>query len=148
MTNPIVALSSAEILKLAFNEFIKSSAGEAAKKLTTEALSKANELRHKIVSRFKDRQNVKAEKAITAVQEQHSVEALHKLTTYLDDEMDEEPSFADDLRQLAQQIINIQKISQEQLQFGEMKQLNRDNAKGFQVQANRIDRIGDDYTKK
>ena len=71
MTNPIVALSAAEILKLAFNEFIKSSAGEAAKKLTTEALSKANELRHKIVSRFKDRHNVKAEKAITAVQEQY-----------------------------------------------------------------------------
>jgi hypothetical protein len=51
------------------------------------------------------------------------------------------------LRQLAQQIINIQNISQEQVQFGEMKQLNRDNAKGTQVQANRIERIGDDYTK-
>ncbi len=147
MTNPIVALTAAEILKLAFNEFIKSSAGEAAKKLTTEALNKANELRHKIVSRFKDRQNLKAEKAITAVQEQYSLEALNKLTTYLDDEMEEEPSFAHDLRQLAQQIINIQNISQEQVQFGEMKQLNRDNAKGTQVQANRIERIGDDYTK-
>ncbi|MBW4625226.1 MAG: hypothetical protein KME49_06910 [Brasilonema octagenarum HA4186-MV1] len=147
MTNPIVAVTAAEILKLAFNEFIKSSTGEAAKKLTSEALSKANELRQKIVSRFKDRQNVKAEKAITAVQEQYSLEALNKLTTYLDDEMDEEPSFADDLRQLAQQIINIQNISQKQVQFGEMKQLNRDNAKGTQVQANRIDRIGDDYTK-
>ncbi|QDL10921.1 hypothetical protein DP113_26060 [Brasilonema octagenarum UFV-E1] len=147
MTNPIVAVTAAEILKLAFNEFIKSSTGEAAKKLTSEALSKANELRQKIVSRFKDRQNVKAEKAITAVQEQYSLEALNKLTTYLDDEIDEEPSFADDLRQLAQQIINIQNISQKQVQFGEMKQLNRDNAKGTQVQANRIDRIGDDYTK-
>ncbi|NMF62691.1 hypothetical protein [Brasilonema octagenarum] len=147
MTNPIVAVTAAEILKLAFNEFIKSSTGEAAKKLTSEALSKANELRQKIVSRFKDRQNVKAEKAITAVQEQYSLEALNKLTTYLDDEMDEEPSFADDLRQLAQQIINIQNISQKKVQFGEMKQLNRDNAKGYQVQADRIDRIGDDYTK-
>lgn len=147
MTDPIVAFTAAEIIKLAFNEFIKSSAGETAKKLTTEALNNANELRRKIASQFKDKQNVKAEKAITAVQEQHSLEALNKLTTYLDDEMEEQPTFADDLRQLAQQIINIQNTSQDQVQFSEMKQLNRDNAKGIQAQANRIDRIGDDYNK-
>lgn len=147
MTDPIITITAAEILKLAFNEFIKSSAGETAKKLTGDALAKANELRQKIVAWFKNKPDVKAEKAITAIEELGSVEALNKLTTYLDDEMEAEPNFAQDLRQLAQQIINIQNIRQEQVQFGEMKQENRENAKGTQVQAHRIDRIGDDYTK-
>ncbi|MEG4633722.1 hypothetical protein QUB56_29800 [Microcoleus sp. AR_TQ3_B6] len=147
MTDQIIVVTGAKILELAFNEFIKSSAGETAKKLTDEAFIKAGELRQKIVTWFKNKQDVKAEKAITAIQEQGSSEALNKLTTYLDDEMEAEQTLAQDLRQLAQQIINIQNISKEQVQFGDMKQANRDNAKGFQVQAHQIDRIGDDYTK-
>lgn len=147
MTDPIIAITTAEILKLAFNEFIKSSAGETAKKLTGEALTKADELRQKIVAWFKNKQDVKAERAINAVQDQGSPEALNKLITYLDDEMEAEPNFAQYLRQLAQQIINIHNIHKEEVRFGEMKQVNRDNAKGTQVQAHRIDRIGDDYTK-
>ena len=147
MTDPIIVVTGAKILELAFNEFIKSSAGETAKKLTDEAFIKAGKLRQKIVTWFKNKQDVKAEKAITAIQEQGSSEALNKLTTYLDDEMEAEPTFSQDLRQLAQQIINIPNISKEQVQFGEMNQANRDNAKGFQVQAHQIDRIGDDYTK-
>jgi len=147
MTDPIIVVTGAKILELAFNEFIKSSAGETAKKLTSESFVKAGELRQKIVTWFKNKQDVKAEKAITAIQEQGSSEALNNLTTYLNDEMKAEPIFAQDLRQLAQQIINIQNISKEQVQFGDMKQANRGNAKGFQVQAHQIDRIGDDYTK-
>lgn len=147
MTDPIITITAAEILKLAFNEFIKSSAGETAKKLTGDALAKAEELRQKIVAWFQKKQDVKAEKAITSVQEQGSPEALNKLITYVDDEMEVEPNFAKDMQQLAKEIINIQNISQAQVQFGEMKQVNRDKAKGTQVQAHRIDRIGDDYTK-
>lgn len=108
MTDPIVTVAAAEILKLAFNEFIKTSAGETAKKLTGEALTKAGELRQKVVSWFQNKQDVKAEKAIVAIQEQGSLEALNKLTTYLDDEMEAEPVFAQDLQQSAQQIVNIQ----------------------------------------
>ncbi|NOK70954.1 MAG: hypothetical protein GFH25_541266n3 [Chloroflexi bacterium AL-N10] len=111
MTDPIVTVAAAEILKLAFNEFIKTSAGETAKKLTGDALVKAGELRRKIVSWFQDKQNVRAEKAIVAVREQGSLEALSKLVTYLDDEMEAEPVFAQDLQQSAQQIINIQSQS-------------------------------------
>ncbi|HBL11582.1 MAG TPA: hypothetical protein DD379_09280 [Cyanobacteria bacterium UBA11162] len=147
MTDPIVTVATAEILKLAFNEFIKTSAGETAKKLTGEALTKASELRQKVVSWFNKKQDLKAENAIAAIQEQGSLEPLNKLTTYLDNEMETDPIFAQDLRKLAQQIINIQNTNQEQVQFGEMKQLNRDNSKGTQIQAKRIDRIGDDYTK-
>ena len=108
MTEPIIVVTGAKILELAFNEFIKSSAGETAKKLTDEAFIKAGKLRQKIVTWFKNKQDVKAEKAITAIQEQGSSEALNKLTTYLDDEMEAEPIFAQDLRQIAQQIINIE----------------------------------------
>ena len=111
MTDPIVTVAAAEILKLAFNEFVKTSAGETAKKLTGEALAKAGELRQKIVSWFQNKQDVKAEKAIVAIQEQGSLEALNKLVTYLDDEMEAEPVFAQDLQQSAQQIINIQSQS-------------------------------------
>lgn len=147
MTNPIVTVAAAEILKLAFNEFIKTSAGETAKKLTGDALAKAGELRQKIMSWFQNKQDVKAEKAIVAIQEQGSLEALNKLVTYLDDEMEAEPVFSQDLQQLAQQITNIQSVRQEQVQFGEMKQLNREDAKGIQIQARQIKRIGDDYSK-
>ena len=104
MTDPIITIATAEILKLAFNEFIKSSAGESAEKLTGAALNKAGELQQRIVSWFKKKQNVKAEKAIAAIQEQGSLEALNKLTTYLDDEMEEEPSFALELEFLVKEI--------------------------------------------
>ncbi|HEY9826954.1 MAG TPA: hypothetical protein V6D19_16060 [Stenomitos sp.] len=107
MTDPIVTVAATEILKLAFNEFIKTSAGETAKKMTGEALTKAGELRQKVVSWFQDKQDVKAAKAIAAIREQGSLEALNKLTTYLDDEMQAEPAFAQDLQQAAQQIVSI-----------------------------------------
>jgi len=108
MTDPIIVVTGAKILELAFNEFIKSSAGETAKKLTDEAFTKAGELRQKIVAWFKKKQDIKVEKTITAIQEQGSPEALNKLTTYLDDEMEAEPTFAQDLQQVAQQIIKIE----------------------------------------
>jgi hypothetical protein len=108
MTDPIVTIAAAEILKLAFNEFIKTSAGEAAKKLTGEAFTKAEELRQNVVEWFKNKQDVKAEKAINAIQDQGSLEALNKLATYLDDEMEIEPIFAQNLQKVAHQIISIQ----------------------------------------
>lgn len=107
MTDPIITIATAEILKLAFNEFIKTSAGESAKQLTSAALDKAGELRQKIVSWFRNKQDVKAEKAIVAIQEQGSLEALNKLTTYLDDEMEAEPTFALELESFVKEINEI-----------------------------------------
>lgn len=107
MTDPIFAMATSEILKLAFNEFIQTSAGESAKKLTDTALNKAGELRHKIVSWFRKKQDLKAEKAITAIQEQGSLEALNKLTIYLDDEMEAEPIFALELESFVKEIYEI-----------------------------------------
>jgi hypothetical protein len=111
MTDPIITVAAAEILKIAFNEFVKASAGETAKKLTGDSLAKAGELRKKIVSWFQNKKDLRAEKAIIAIQEQGSLEALNELTTYLDDEMEAELIFAQDLQQTAKQIINIQSQS-------------------------------------
>lgn len=108
MVEPIITLAASEILKLAFDEFIKSSSGEVAKKLTSEALNKARELRYKIVSWFKDKQDVKAEKAIIEIQDHGSLEALNELTAYLNDAMEKDPAFTQGIRQFAQQINNIQ----------------------------------------
>lgn len=117
MTDPTVIVAATEILKLAFNEFIKTSAGETAKKLTGEAFAKAGELRQRIMSWFQDKQDLKAAKAITAIQEQGSLEALNELATYLDDEMEAEPNFAQDLQHVYQQIANIQSLNPSNRQY-------------------------------
>jgi|GEM_PF-471414 len=113
MIDPITTLTAAKITEIAFGEFIKSGAGEVAKKLTGNALTKADELRQKIVTWFRKKQDVKAEKAITAIEKQGSLDAVRKLTTYLDDEMDIEPAFSQDLQRTAIQIINIQNANDE-----------------------------------
>jgi hypothetical protein len=133
VTDPIVTVATAEILKLAFNEFIKTSAGETAKKLTGEALTKAGELRQKVVSWFHSKQDAKAERAIVAIQDQGSLEALNKLTTYLDDEMDVESVLAQDLQQAAQQIINIQSqsnVNRQYNNYGERDMINIEHIQG------------------
>ncbi|MGQ9871844.1 hypothetical protein [Leptodesmis sp.] len=90
-----VTLAAGSIAQLAFNEFIKSSTGEAAKKLTGEALAKANELRKAIWAQF--RGNARAETALAKVEKEGTPAALEKVTKYLDLEMDEDQTFAADV---------------------------------------------------
>lgn len=52
MTDPITALTASAIATLAFQEFIKSGAGELAKKFTGEAIAKMGQLRELIWSRL------------------------------------------------------------------------------------------------
>lgn len=106
MTDPVTAIAAGTILNLAFQEALKAGAGEVAKKTVGGALTLAKELRDKITARFKG--NAKAEAAIAAVETDHSSAALNKLEVYLDDAMADDAAFATDLRQVAQQIINIQ----------------------------------------
>lgn len=107
MVEPLATLTAGAIAQLAFNEFVKSGAGELAKKATGEALVKVNDLRKLIWTKFKG--DAKAEKALTAIEQEGSAAALTKLETYLDDAMAEDESgFATEIRQVAQQIINIQ----------------------------------------
>ena len=95
-------LTGAAIAKLAFDEFVKSGAGEVAKKAVGGAIE---QLRSVIRKRFAG--NKKAEDAIVKIEQERSPEALNELSVCLDDEMDD-PQFAQTLQQLAYQVINIQ----------------------------------------
>lgn len=118
---PVTTLAAGAIAQLAFNEFIKSSAGQAAKKLTGEALTKANELRQLIWAKL--RGSDRAETALAEVEKVGTPEALDKVTKLLDAEMALEPEFATQIRQVAQQIINIQNqttttLTQQNINYG------------------------------
>ncbi|MGV0028308.1 hypothetical protein [Phormidesmis priestleyi] len=125
-----VTWTAGAIAKLAFDEFVKSGAGEVAKKTVGSAIE---QLRSVIRKRFAG--NKKAEEAIVKIEEQGSTEALNKLSGYLDDEMNDK-TFAQALQQLAQQVDQTV-----------MQQENRNNAKGYQIRAERIDHVGDSYGK-
>ena len=98
-------LAAGAIAKLAFDEFVKTGAGEAAKAAVAGTVELVNGLRNKIRVKFQG--NERALRAIAEV-EQGNTAALEKVGKYLDLEMEEEPDFARDLCQMAQQIINIQ----------------------------------------
>jgi hypothetical protein len=106
MTDPVTTIAAGAILNLAFQEFAKSGAGEVAKKTVEGSIALAKKLRDKITARFQG--NAKAEAAIATVENDNSPAALNRLEVYLDDAMADDPVFAGELREVAQQIINIQ----------------------------------------
>ena len=101
------AIAAAKLVELAFNDFIKSGAGEIAKKTVGGAIDLVKNLRDKIKAKFQG--NERAEKALAEVEKEGNSAALDKVTKYLDLELDEDEAFATEVRQIAQQIINIQK---------------------------------------
>jgi hypothetical protein len=106
MSDPVTTIAAGAILNLAFQEFAKSGAGEVAKKSVDGAISLARGLRDKISAKLKGHTN--AEAAIAAVEADQSSAAMTRLEVYLDDVMADDAVFAEELRQVAQQIINIQ----------------------------------------
>jgi hypothetical protein len=103
MTEPI---TTAIIVGLAAQKFAEGAAGKSAEKLV-ERLWDA------IVTRFKD--DKRAETALKTVETtKGSQDSLETLTTYVKEEMKADQMFADDVQQLAQQIVNIQNQSQSQ----------------------------------
>ena len=102
----VTAIAAAKLVELAFNEFVKSGAGEIAKKTVGGAIDLVKNLRDKIKAKFQG--NERAEKALAEVEKEGNSAALDKVTKYLDLELDEDEAFATEVRQIAQQIINIQ----------------------------------------
>lgn len=98
------AIAAAKVAELAFNEFVKSGAGEVAKKTVGGAIDLVKNLRDKIKAKFQG--NERAEKALAEVEKEGNSAALDKVTKYLDIELDEDEAFAMEVRQIAQQIIN------------------------------------------
>ena len=126
---PITAIAAAEIVKIAFQEFAKSGAGELAKKSVGGAIDLIKNLRDKIKAKFQG--NERVEKALVEVDQVNS-EALGKVAKYLDIELDEDEVFAKEVGQIAQQIINIQNqnnSSREYNNYGR-DQINIENIQG------------------
>lgn len=129
---PITSLATGTIAGLAFNEFIKSGAGELAKKSVGGAIDLIKNLRDKIETKF--RGNERAATALVEVKQQGTQAALDKVTTYLDVEMLEDEAFATEVQQIAQEIINIQNqnISTRQYNNYGRDQFNIENMHGNQ----------------
>lgn len=98
-------LGASVILKLALDKFVEAGAGEAAKATVAGAVELVKALRNRISAQFAG--NDRASAALAAAEQGDSA-ALEKAAKYLDLEMEEVPAFADELKQMAQQIMNIQ----------------------------------------
>ncbi|MBV8885043.1 MAG: hypothetical protein JO235_13750 [Chroococcidiopsidaceae cyanobacterium CP_BM_RX_35] len=121
-----VSLTAAAIATLAFTKFLESGSGELGKKFTEAAIAKMEQLRQKIWEKL--RGNVKAERALGAVEEQGSQAELGRVTVYLQDEMDDDSQFAAEVQALAQQ------INAGKLQDNSTMVMNiHDQAKGWQT---------------
>lgn len=132
MIDPATIAASA-IAKIAFDEFVKAAAGEVAKKTVGGAVELVKTLRDRIKAKFQG--NERATAALAEVQQNGSEAALEKVSKYLDLEMDEEQGFADEVRQMAHQIINIQNQSNTQIERQYINQ-GRD-----QINIERVDKI-------
>jgi hypothetical protein len=127
---PVTTLAAGAIAKIAFDEFVKSGAGEVAKKTIGGAIDLVKNLRDRIRAKFQG--NERAEKALTEVEQQGTPAALEKVSKYLDLEFEEDETFATEVRQLAQQIINIQNQSISNRQYNNYgrDQINIENIQG------------------
>jgi hypothetical protein len=94
-------------------KFIESIVGKLGEKTLEAGLERGGELKRKIVERLSG--NANAESAITAA-EQGDQEALRTVAEHLQLAMDADESFAAELQQMADQIINIGKIEGQNVQ--------------------------------
>ncbi|MFE1746370.1 hypothetical protein [Coleofasciculus sp. H7-2] len=118
----VLEFTAAKIAEIAFGGMIEGGAG----KLMEIAIEKVNPLREKIWNKL--RANPDAERAIQAVEQGSKSELVKVVTEYLQACMDKEPAFAKDIRMMAREI----QISN--TQDNSRTQINRDNAKGYQVE--------------
>jgi hypothetical protein len=125
MTDPVTAMTASAIVSLAFQEFVKSGAGDLAKRFTGEAITKIGKLRDLIWKKLKG--NSDAEEALEKVQA-GSEEEISDVATFLKLAMKSDQEFAGQVQAIAQEI-NAGKL----LDQSSMTQNNYDNARGFQI---------------
>ncbi len=106
-----VSLTGAMLAALAASKFVETAAAKASEVLTPAVLKQTGTQIDAMWQRVKRHfaGNGKAERAIAQIETTQSTEALSKLEVYLDDDLQEpqHQALADELRQMAQQIINI-----------------------------------------
>lgn len=115
---------------------MEGSIGKLGEKLTEATLKKMEALRQKIWQKLRDKPQ--AENAIKAVQNGSEAE-LGQIIQALQAEMAADPQFAQEVHQLAQQIINIESIDGRNIQNiygGQGLQVNDPNQPVFQIQGN------------
>ncbi|MGP1382040.1 MAG: hypothetical protein ACTS2F_00690 [Thainema sp.] len=110
MTDP-VTLTAAGIAAIAASKFVEAAAGKAAEITTPAMLKTAGSQIEALWKRIKQHftGNKRMEKAITRVEQEKSEAALEELEICLAYELrdPENQQFAEDVQQMAQQIINI-----------------------------------------
>ncbi|MGF1522619.1 MAG: hypothetical protein ACFBSF_09920 [Leptolyngbyaceae cyanobacterium] len=135
----IGTLTAAMIAELAFKKALETGAGEVAKKYSGEALKLIDTLYQKIRDRLMN--NPDAEPVVTAIEAGQSTD-IEPVVPYLQAVMADDPDFADEIRQLAQQINNIDGIEGRNVQNvfgGQGQQFNTENVnEGATVQQGTI----------
>ncbi len=117
--DPLSTITASAIANLAFSEFIKSGAGEFAKKSIGGVINLVTNLRNQIRKRFEG--NNRAQAALIDVEKRGNKASFEKVVRYLDLEMLEDDQFAISIRRTAQQIINYQnttQMSQQKINIG------------------------------
>ena len=102
MVEPLLNLTASVIVNLAFQKFLESGAGELGKKFTTDAIATMDTLRKKLWQRLTGKSE-KLDKALSQAEEGDRG-ALDTIAKNLDVVMDDDESFATEIKTLAQQI--------------------------------------------
>lgn len=142
MADPMTILTASAIANLAFQEFIRSGAGELAKKFTAEAIAKMSDLRKIIIAKLQGK-SPKVDEALVKATQGDST-ALDTIAKNLDVVMDDEPEFAEEL-QILGQAIQAGEISQVGLRgvtAGRIKAEIEQTAKG-----DRVEQVGAEQIK-
>jgi hypothetical protein len=126
MTDPITALTVSTIASLAFQEFVKSGAGELAKKFTGEAIAKMGQLRELILNRLTGKHSA-IDEAIEKAKAGEK-DGIENVAAFLSSELLIDKEFAGQVQAIAQEI-NAGKL----LDQSSMIQNNYDNATGYQI---------------
>ena len=125
MADPLT-LTAGAIATLAFQKFIEAGAGELAKKFTTDAIAKMDELRQKVVAKLRGKSE-RVDEALAKAEQGDRV-ALDTIAKNLDVVMDDYPDFATEVKVLAHEI-NAGKL----VDNSSMNQNNSGNARGWQT---------------
>jgi len=135
MTEPIT-LTVGAISALAFAKFLESSSSEAGKKLTSLVIEKIDTLRNKIWAKLRGIPEVDALKVTVENSGRVTEPQIRMLTPHLEAAMREDGSFAQEVRQLANEInqeINIGEFlgNNQTVYGGSAIQINDPNAPVF-----------------
>ncbi len=126
MAEPVIALTASAIATLAFQEFVKSGAGDLAKRFTGEAIAKMGRLRDLIWGRLAGKHPA-ADEAIERAKAGEQ-EGIDNVAAFLGSELLIDKEFAGQVQAIAKEI-NAGKL----LDQSPMTQNNYDNAKGWQA---------------